>query len=165
MTSKPNRRHTPVARRAFSLVEIVVVVVIMGIIAAVVVPRFAGAAQEARASAAESSLAGVRSSIASFRSRQIISGGDPYPTLAELTTASVIASGDMPANPFNGLTSVQSVTQSQASSRSVINQNSFGWNYFVDNAADPPVSVFYLNSSETTTVPDGSGGFLEASDL
>ncbi|MBL4699173.1 MAG: type II secretion system protein, partial [Phycisphaerales bacterium] len=44
------------ARKAFTLVEILIVVVILGILAAIVVPQFAGATQDARIGAFISSL-------------------------------------------------------------------------------------------------------------
>ena len=43
-------------RKAFTLVEILIVVVILGILAAIVVPQFAGATQDARISAFISSI-------------------------------------------------------------------------------------------------------------
>ena len=52
-----------------------------------------------------------------------------------------------------------------AEARSVVNAGAAGWNYYVDNDADPPVAVFYANSAEETTVPDGAGGFLAANEL
>ena len=49
--------HTPRSiQRAFTLVEILIVVVILGILAAIVVPKFTGATQDARIGAFISSL-------------------------------------------------------------------------------------------------------------
>ncbi len=143
--------------RAFSLVEILVVVVIMGILAAMVVPQFTGATDNARTTSIESSLATVRSSIAVFRTRALVMGGDPYPTLAQLNSKGTVLLDGVPTNPFSGANGVQSVTHAQAQSRAVFNESSAGWCYYVNNNAIPPEAVFYANSTQETTRENGSG--------
>ncbi len=143
-------------RRAFSLLEIMIVVVIMGILAAVAIPRFAGAADEARTAATESVLASVRASIAAYRAGAVIAGEDPFPTLAELTDGSVLRDPP-PANPFTGVRGVQAVTRNQAEARTVVNKTAAGWNYFADNASEPPVAIFYANCDDDTTRTDSDG--------
>ena len=159
-------RHTtrwPV--RAFSLVELLLVVVIMGILAAMVVPQFAGATTDARTSATEATLAGVRSSIAAYRSRAIIEGRPPYPTIAQLLDGETVLSNGLPSNPITGASGAQSVSEASARSRAVSQPGVYGWNYFVDNDADPPVAIFYSNCDEATTATDGVGATLAANEL
>lgn len=156
--------HTTPRNGAFSLVEILLVVVIMGILAAVTIPRFVGATDDARTAATESTAGAVRASIASFRTAAVIAGEDPFPGLATLTGGSVVKS-DIPANPFSGVSGVQSVSRSQAENRTVVNATAAGWNYFYDNDSDPPVAVFYANSDAPTTRSDGAGGFQTANEL
>lgn len=151
--------------RAFTLVEVLVVVTILGILAAVVVPRFAGVTNEARSSALVGAIGGVRASIAGFRTRAVIASSDPYPTLLELTTSGSVIQGEMPINPFNQRSSVQVVSSAQATSRAVVLPDTVGWNYFVNNSADPPVAIFYPNSTDATTIPDGVGGTKTANEL
>lgn len=151
--------------RAFTLVEIMVVVVIMGILAAVVVPRFAVASDDARSAALESAVGGVRTSIAAFRTRAVMQGSDPFPTLAELTTTGAVLQQVLPANPYTKLSSVQAVSQAQADARAVVNEAAFGWNYYVDNTATPPRAVFYANCSDETSASDGAGGTLSANEI
>ena len=150
--------------KAFTLVEIMIVVVIIGILAAVAIPKFASASEDAMTSATQSTVAGVRSSIATYRTSAVIQGNDPYPTLAQLQDGSVLKF-DLPINPFTKIGGVQAVSRAQAEVRGVSNQTSVGWNYFVDNAADPPVAIFYANSSNETTASDGSGGAQTANEL
>lgn len=152
-------------RSAFSLLEVLVVVVVLGILAAVVVPRFSGVQDEARASALQSALGGVRSGLASFRTNALISGTDPFPTLEQLETEGVVIQGDVPFNPYSNLRRVQEVSEAAANARSVSNAGTYGWNYYVNADADPPVAMFYANSDALTTVSDGSGGYLAANEL
>ncbi len=156
----------PVRRlcRAFSLVEIMIVVVIMGILAAVAIPRFVGASDDARTAATESTAGAVRAAIASYRTAAVIGGRGPFPDLTSLTDGTVVKS-DIPANPFTGVAGVQAVSRGQARNRTVVNSGQAGWNYFFDNESDPPTAVFYANSDAATTRSDGAGGFLTANEL
>ncbi len=164
MMTHPNQTAA-IARRAFSLLEVLAVVIVLGILAAVAIPQFVGVSDEARTSSLQSTLSGVRSSIASFRSTAVINGSDPYPTLGELTTPDTVLKFDLPPNPFTNVSGVQSVDSSQAGSRAVVSPASYGWNYYVDNSADPPTAVFYANTDAVTTAPDGAGGVADANDL
>ncbi len=52
-----------------------------------------------------------------------------------------------------------------ATNRVVANGTTIGWNYYVDNASDPPIAVFWPNSSDDTTKLDGAGDPITANDL
>lgn len=166
-TNTRKRRLGMLARvaGAFTFVEVMVVVIIIGVLAAIVIPQFGGVTEDAKASACEGGLAGVRSSIAGYRAKAILSGTPAYPTLVQLTTAGVVVEGELPKNPFNGLKTVQQVSANAANGRSVSNTSTYGWNYYVDNSATPPKAVFYANSSQVTTVSNDSGGFKTANEL
>ncbi len=68
--------------RGFTLVEILIVVVILGILAAIVIPQFTSASESAKSSSLTSQLQTIRSQIELY---QIQHNGD-YPTLASLQT-------------------------------------------------------------------------------
>jgi type II secretion system protein G len=61
-------------RKAFTLVEILIVVVILGILAAIVVPQFTSATEEARSGNLESQVKTIDSALELFRAR---TGGYP----------------------------------------------------------------------------------------
>lgn len=52
-----------IIEKGFTLVELLIVVIILAILAAIVVPQFASTTDDARASSADSTLAGLRSAI------------------------------------------------------------------------------------------------------
>lgn len=81
-------------RKAFTLVEILIVVVILGILAAIVIPQFTSASEEAQISSAESQLQTVRNQIELYRVRN---NGTP-PTLANIFTLE-----DFGDEPWDGI--------------------------------------------------------------
>ncbi|NLZ07436.1 MAG: prepilin-type N-terminal cleavage/methylation domain-containing protein [Phycisphaerae bacterium] len=76
------------ANRGFTLVEILIVVVILGILAAIVVPQFTQASTEAKVSSSLSSLQSLRSQIELYR----IQHNDNVPTLADFEDAMTMCS-------------------------------------------------------------------------
>jgi general secretion pathway protein G len=63
---------------AFTLIEIMVVVIILGILAATIIPQFIGTTQEAKASTAKSNIAELESALERFNLQM-----DRYPTTEE----------------------------------------------------------------------------------
>lgn len=142
MMSKSRRK------RAFTLVEILIVVVILGILAAVVVPQFAGAADEARAGNLQSQIRSIQEQIELYRART-----GSYPSLAELQADPTDAGTDWgplvdnnylkssPVNPVNG----QSAVADEAG-------EDVGWVY---DEATGQVTATYFNedTNAITTTP------------
>ncbi|GMV27278.1 MAG: hypothetical protein AMXMBFR58_33090 [Phycisphaerae bacterium] len=98
-------------RKGFTLVEILIVVVILGILAAIVVPQFTNATQDAQAGNIKAQLDTLNNQIELFRARN-----NAYPGLdgddgwGDVDTAGTMI-GDgyikgLPVNPFNGQSSV-----------------------------------------------------------
>ena len=66
------------SRRAFTLVEIMIVVVILGILAATIIPQFMGTTKDAKISAAKAHIAELESALERFYVHM-----DRYPTAEE----------------------------------------------------------------------------------
>ena len=85
-------RHNVInrAKRGFTLIEILIVVVILGILAAIVIPQFTDAADDAQLAAVQSQIQTIRGQVELFN----VQTGS-YPTFAggvwtELTTANYL---------------------------------------------------------------------------
>src|SRR5580765_3954990 len=101
--------------QAFTLVEILIVVVILGILAAIVIPRFANASKDAKRAALASQLNQVRAQVQLYT----IEHGDQRPAnlngnnWTDLITQSVYNGTNrgpylpnIPVNPLNGFTNI-----------------------------------------------------------
>lgn len=114
------------AKSGFTLVEILIVVVILGILAAIVIPQFTDASTEAKTSSLCSDLQTVRSQIELYKIQHNddlpdmtvdLLTGDNALTLVTLIDGTVVASGadnsygpylqKIPTNPFNDDASIR----------------------------------------------------------
>ncbi len=152
-------------RRAFTFVEVAVVLIILGILAAMVVPRFGGITDDARTASVQGTVNGVRASIAAYRTNALLAGNPPFPSLKELLTPGIVLQGELPPNPMTGVGGIREVSASAANDRVVDGEEKYGWNYYVDNSAKPPVAIFYANSANATTAKNSDGKPLNANEL
>ncbi len=154
----------------FTLIELLLVVVILGILAAVAIPQLADSSQEARASSLQTNLAVFRNAVEYYRTNHLgkypgypVGGGTPTSTLAndQLILASkadgsTAAPGTatfgfgpyirerVPENPINGLNTIQIVLDGAAFPPA---DDSTGWIY------QPQLGKVRANS--TGTAPSG----------
>lgn len=142
--------------RGFSLVELMIVVLIIAILAAIVVPRFSGAAQLATGSAIEQDLRYVRQQIQVYRAQHFgvspgYVGGDPSggPSEAafiEQMTKPTSATGqvgstpsdvyrfgpylaEVPVNPVNGSSAILIIADSGSMPEPPSEMTPYGWVY------------------------------------
>jgi general secretion pathway protein G len=97
------------AQRGFTLVEILIVVVILGILAAIVVPQFTQASTEASENSLRSDLQSLRSQIELYRAQHTDQIPQPtftgpietWPQMTETTTRAGAPSGSKIRTPVN----------------------------------------------------------------
>ncbi len=80
----------------FTLIELVIVIVILGILAAVAIPRYEDMREQARVATLKGELGSIRSAIAIQYSRNALNGGAAFPTL----DGTIFADGRVPREPI-----------------------------------------------------------------
>lgn len=66
MMSNNKKFRQPGRRNAFTLIELLLVMVILAVLAAVVVPRFSGRSRDSRITAAKTGVAGLKTALSAF---------------------------------------------------------------------------------------------------
>jgi prepilin-type N-terminal cleavage/methylation domain-containing protein len=88
-------------RKGFTLIELVIIIVVLGIIAAIAVPRYLDISAEAKESSCKASLGAFRSAISIWYAREAARGNTPtYPPLDSLRTINVVMDRTIPGNPY-----------------------------------------------------------------
>jgi len=95
-------------KKGFTLIELVIVIIVLGILAAVAVPKFVDISTKSKESATKAGLASLRSAVTMFYTSTAVTGTARFPTsLSELAGA---LNGPVPVNRVNGLKNISMVT-------------------------------------------------------
>jgi prepilin-type N-terminal cleavage/methylation domain-containing protein len=89
-------------RRAFTLIEIMIVVLIIGILLAIAIPNFIRARESSRQKACISNLKQIQSAAEQWAMDEKAAAGDPGPGLADLVGDNLYIK-DAPACPSSGV--------------------------------------------------------------
>ena len=119
-------------RAGFSLIELVIVIAILGILAAVAIPKFIDFTGDAKSAACKGSLGVVRSAIANYYGWTATpSGGSSatWPTLAQLTDGSTVLQTSLPDNPYSSSTPANAVVAGVTKGTPVTAGVTGGWCY------------------------------------
>ncbi len=87
----------------FTLIELVIVIVILGILAAVAIPKYEDMREQARVATIKGQLGSMRSAVAIQYARNALNGSATFPTL----DGTIFADGRVPKEPINNSNAVK----------------------------------------------------------
>ena len=134
----------PILLRAFTLIELTIVIVIIGLIAAIAIPKYVNLINETKINTTKGIMGNVRSAIMIFRAKELVQGRNVFPSLGDLqdnafnTGCSLLETGDLPDNPFSTGPDHDAVVL--AVGRPVPTGTDGAWAY------DPNTGGFYANT-------------------
>jgi len=74
------------SRNAFTMIELVFVIVVLGILASIAIPRLSATRDDAEISKGIATVAAIRSGIVALRQQRLLTGDPSYPSQAELNS-------------------------------------------------------------------------------
>ncbi len=149
-------------KKAFTLIEILIVVVILGILAAIVIPQFTKASEEAQVGNVVTQLQTIRSQIELWRVRNNGSFPDltttPFEDIVNVSGTNAAPDGNtyMKAAPVNPRTGTSTVTAGTTAPTAVVAKGDTGWIY------DAATGNLWANGFDEATgqwiAPSSGGG-------
>ncbi|OQX92831.1 MAG: hypothetical protein B6D58_00945 [candidate division Zixibacteria bacterium 4484_95] len=88
-------------QKGFTLIELVIIIVILGILASVAIPKYRSIVAESKEAACKGALGSLRSAISIYYANTAVTTGTAtWPPIDSVRTVGVVLEQDIPDNPY-----------------------------------------------------------------
>ena len=126
----------------FTLIEVVIIIVILGILAAVAIPKYQDLTGEAKEASARSSLGAMRSAITIYYATKAVKTGTAtWPPWDSLVTSGVVLEQSLPKNPYVTALGDSVFSVGAGVAKGTVQVGGAGWTY------KPSTGELWLNTN------------------
>ena len=134
----------------FTLIELVIVIVVLGILATQAIPTYLSLVDDAKKAAARSNLGALRSSVTVYYAYKATPMGGQsatWPSITQITDNTTVLNGMVPDNPYDTDASKNNVVTGTA--LGVVSGAAGGWGYIPTNG------FLWLNTTTSGVTENG----------
>jgi len=114
----------------FTLIELVIIIVVLGILAAIAIPKYQDISSDAKEAACRGALGGLRSGVTIFYANQAVTTGTAtWPTATDINTVGTVMEQEIPKNPYCADADHPDSIVTTASTRGTLVGSDCGWAY------------------------------------
>jgi len=127
----------------FTLIELVIIIVVLGILAAIAIPKYQDISSDAREAACRGALGGLRSGITIWYANQAVTTGTAtWPTGADLNSIGSVMEQEIPQNPYCDEADYPDSIVTTASAKGTLVGTDCGWAY------NPATGELWANTND-----------------
>jgi len=95
-------RKNKLDANGFTLIELVIIIIVLGMIAAVVIPKYQDVASEAKESSCKDSLGALRNAVSIWYAKEVARGDDTpsFPSIDSIRAIGIVMEHNIPSNPY-----------------------------------------------------------------
>jgi len=114
----------------FTLIELVIIIVVLGILAAIAIPKYQDISSDAKEASCRGALGGLRSGVTIFYANQAVTTGTAtWPTTADMNLVGTVMEQEIPKNPYCDDANYPDSVIATASARGTLVGTDCGWAY------------------------------------